>query len=404
MNKTCTFSTISMTLALLLLAGRANAEQPIVADSTQAEIDRELAEMAAIAAAKLVKTAPVAPAPIQANPDPAPTPAIVAEQPAQAPAFTSQRSSVLGDTIAQLVPTLLKRRQATISPENATAISPDLDRDNLSREPGVSASADLSTGAASASGRKIILPARETETTTTSFGDVYALNQRWKEQDRAAAESRARRDDASIDQSTFASQEPSTFTVVIDPVPEPRSASSESWRMLAEPGQQHQLLDIFAGTWQVEGRFETQPGQPPEIASGTMVSTWQLGQRWLRQEYTGSMPSLGRFEGLGFFGYDNAKGKFVTTWMDTLSTTAMTSHGLFNENAGSFTLTGSFTGTDGVTYTQRQVVTVQTRDSYTIALTLIGPDQVETPSGTVTYTRIGGMRTFTNEGGSSLQP
>lgn len=405
-------STISMTLALTLIAGHARAEQPVVAEATQAEIDQELAEMAAIAAAKLAPKPPVqlvtppSIAPVaQQEAAPAassPLPAIV---PPAKTASTQEppRGSMLGDTIAQLVPSLLRRRQATIAPESPSATPTDRNPANLSREIVLTSGGDAFIDSSVTSGKTIVLPPRES-TSTTSFDDVYALNQRWKEQDRAAAESRARRTQTPTEQPLYAAHEPDLSSITRERPSAPSHESSESWRVLAEPGHHHQLLDIFAGTWQVEGRFETQPGQPPEIATGTMVSTWQLGQRWLRQEYTGSMPSLGTFEGIGFFGYDNAKNKFVATWMDTLSTTAMTSHGTFNEMATSFTLNGAFTAPDGGSFVQKQVLTVQSRDRYTVALSLIGPDQTETPTGTVIYTRLGGIRTFTNEGGSSLQP
>lgn len=168
------------------------------------------------------------------------------------------------------------------------------------------------------------------------------------------------------------------------------------WQQLARPSAAHALLDVFAGTWSVEGKFDTGPGEPPATATGTMTTTWTLGKRWLRQEYSGNMPALGAFAGIGYLGFDNAQQRFISTWMDTLSTSVITSAGTFNDSTGVFTLVGQFAAPGGQMFSQKQVVTVQSRDRYSIVLILVSPDGSESRTGEVRYVRSGGVRTFTS--------
>lgn len=177
------------------------------------------------------------------------------------------------------------------------------------------------------------------------------------------------------------------------PVAQPDSAF-EVPPAAADPGMNHNLLDIFVGTWDVSANFDNGPGQPSETASGSMVNSWQLGGRWLKQDYTGQMASLGSFRGLGYLGYDNIARCFVATWMDTLSTACLTSKGSFDEATATFTLSGDFTAPGGEKFKQRQVITVLSLDRYTVTMYLTGPDHVEFKTGNLEYTR--SIRTITN--------
>lgn len=168
---------------------------------------------------------------------------------------------------------------------------------------------------------------------------------------------------------------------------DPMEAGTEPAAAASEPGPCHNLLDIFVGTWDVTANFDTGPGQPPETASGQMSNSWQLGGRWLKQEYSGQMSSLGAFRGLGFLGYDNLQKTFVGTWMDTLSTSCIISKGEYDQSTSTFTLTGDFTVPGGERFKQKQVMTVLSPDRYVVTMFLAGPDGVEFKTGNLEYTR-----------------
>jgi hypothetical protein len=81
------------------------------------------------------------------------------------------------------------------------------------------------------------------------------------------------------------------------------------------------------------------PGAPAQEAKGTAEFTAVLGGRFVRQDFTGDM--MGQpFHGVGYTGYDNFKGQFVSTWMDDMSTGVMTSAGAADKDGKSVTLTG----------------------------------------------------------------
>ncbi|MFT3687266.1 MAG: DUF1579 family protein [Phycisphaerales bacterium] len=99
------------------------------------------------------------------------------------------------------------------------------------------------------------------------------------------------------------------------------------------------------------------------------------------------MTSLGAFRGLGFVGYDNLQKVYVATWMDTLSTSCMSSKGSYDESSSTFTLIGDFSVPGGERYKQKQVMTVLNPDRYVVTMYLTGPDGVEFKTGNLEYTR-----------------
>lgn len=171
------------------------------------------------------------------------------------------------------------------------------------------------------------------------------------------------------------------------PAHDPMEVGTQNAAAASMPGTHHNVLDVLVGVWDVSANFDAGPGQPPETASGRMTNSWQLEGRWLKQDYTGTMASLGRFTGLGYIGYDNVAGHYVSTWMDTLSTTMLSSKGSFDKDRSALTLSGQFAVPGGATFSQRQVITVAGPDRYTVAMYLTGPDGVEFKTGDLEYTR-----------------
>jgi hypothetical protein len=399
-------------LWLATLAGSVLAAQPIVRETTQEQLDAELAEMQAIAQRRAVQPA-AAPAPAQPLQFTAPSqlgnvqapPPAPAQSAASVPSDQPVGGSMLGDTVSRIASQLLRRRQSTLA-NGPGASTPEVD-------------AVVSTNVRTDEGT-IALPSPTVEPQapmTRASVEAMAITQ----QDQATSADNARQQRFRLRKAT-ATRPTMSGEPLFRPesAPTDQAASNEPWRALAEPGRNHRLLEIFVGTWVVEGRFPGAEGQPPEVASGTMTTTWELGNRWLTQRYEGSMPSTGNFEGLGLMGFDNAQQRFVASWMDTLSTGAVTSSGTFDQSTRAFTLTGRL-NVPGVNapISQRQTITVQSRNRYIIELAIVQPDGTSIPTGTVTYTRAGdhdaaaqgadglhghGVRRFTNTGETPETP
>lgn len=92
------------------------------------------------------------------------------------------------------------------------------------------------------------------------------------------------------------------------------------------PGRHHARLGAFAGSWDIHTRFWQQPGSAPHESDGTAEVRLILGGRFLEQRQEGS--HLGKStSGIGYVGFDNAKGRYVSLWLDDLNTAVLRTEG-----------------------------------------------------------------------------
>ena len=108
-----------------------------------------------------------------------------------------------------------------------------------------------------------------------------------------------------------------------------QKAMMEAWQKASAAGEPHQRLLGMEGTWDAEVSMWMQPGQPPAKSMGTSVNKPILGGRWIEQRFTGTAMNQ-PFQGIGYTGYDNTKKKYVSTWIDNMSTAVMVSEGAFD--------------------------------------------------------------------------
>lgn len=106
-----------------------------------------------------------------------------------------------------------------------------------------------------------------------------------------------------------------------------QQAMMEAWQKAATPGAQHQqLIEQFAGQWDATITMWMDPAAPPMTEAGRSTNTAVLGDRHVRMDYRGQF--MGQpFEGVGYSGYDNVTGQYVSSWMDNTSTGMHVSHG-----------------------------------------------------------------------------
>lgn len=114
-------------------------------------------------------------------------------------------------------------------------------------------------------------------------------------------------------------------------------AMMEVYKKLGALGAPHKLLASMAGGWNTKIKSWMEPDRPPMESTGTCEQKMVLGGRFLLQEFTGEMMGS-PFTGIGIAGYDNHTQKYVSTWIDSMSTAI-----LFFEGTGS---------ADGKTITQ----------------------------------------------------
>jgi hypothetical protein len=114
----------------------------------------------------------------------------------------------------------------------------------------------------------------------------------------------------------------------------------KKWKEVSTPGAAHKQLEAMAGTWKVETKsWMAGPGSEPSVSSGTATMHMVLGGRFLQQDMTGSMMDM-PFNGMGLTGYDNFKKKYVSFWIDNMSTSMATMEGEMDKDGKSCTYWG----------------------------------------------------------------
>jgi hypothetical protein len=112
------------------------------------------------------------------------------------------------------------------------------------------------------------------------------------------------------------------------------------WQESMTPGAQHKMLEESVGTWDAEVKmWMNGPKGEPMVSKGTSESKMVLGGRYLQQDFTGEM--MGQpFVGTGFTGYDNFKKKYVSFWIDNMSTGMSTMDGVLEKDGKTTTMWG----------------------------------------------------------------
>ena len=127
------------------------------------------------------------------------------------------------------------------------------------------------------------------------------------------------------------------------------------------PGKPHQELAKQAGSWDLAVKIWMKPGAPPQENKGTAERTMMLGGRVLSEKVNGDpMAGMGPFEGFGLSGFDNASGKYWSTWTDNMGTGVVMSTGTCNEKTSTCTFKGSYV--DPMTKKTKHTRMVEHRD------------------------------------------
>lgn len=103
-------------------------------------------------------------------------------------------------------------------------------------------------------------------------------------------------------------------------------AQMEAWQKTMTPGAGHARLEPMVGTWIAKTTMVMGPGAPPAVSEGVSDQRLILGGRYLEQHYRGTVMGM-PFEGRGYTAYDNARNRYVGTWMDNFGTGMMHSVG-----------------------------------------------------------------------------
>ena len=165
-------------------------------------------------------------------------------------------------------------------------------------------------------------------------------------------------------------------------------ALMEKMKTLASPGEAHKALEPLAGKWKYTGKFWMTPDAQPQPMEGTAKNEMIYGGRFLKQEIEG--PWMGQtFNGIGYTGYDNIKGEYESTWIDSVGTGMMTVSGQYDAAAKTLKQSGanSCPLTGEKDRKGRSEWTVVDPDHNTYTSYTAGPDGKEFKSMEIDYTR-----------------
>jgi len=162
----------------------------------------------------------------------------------------------------------------------------------------------------------------------------------------------------------------------------------EQMEKYGAPAKEHALLATYQGTWNVDGAFWEMPDQPPMKMSGESTMTMIMDGRFLFQEYDSEF--MGQpYKGSGVTGYDRIKNRYVSVWIDNMSTGLMISDGKAkNADHSVIEYTGPVPDVmQGKYVPSRTVERRVSDDKLVIEMYMPGPDGKEMKTMELVYTR-----------------
>jgi hypothetical protein len=164
------------------------------------------------------------------------------------------------------------------------------------------------------------------------------------------------------------------------PKPDAKPGSMDDPQMMATmmalalPGENHKLLEATTGSWTYKGKWWMHPDAPPLEYSGTTTTKSLMDGRYFASEHSGKMSMPGpdgkmmemEFKGLATEGYDNAKKKFIASWIDNMGTGIMLMEGTYDPATKTVTYTGEEEPMPGMKFKVRQSITYTDKDHHTM--------------------------------------
>jgi len=141
---------------------------------------------------------------------------------------------------------------------------------------------------------------------------------------------------------------------------------------MAKPNENHKVLEKEIGSWNYKVKWWMSPQAPPMESTGTTSTKSVMDGRYIISEHTGKMSMPGPdgkmmdsdFKGIGTEGYDNAKKKYVASWIDNMGTGIMLMEGTYDPASKTLTYLGEEEPMPGMKFNVRQSVTYADKDHH----------------------------------------
>jgi hypothetical protein len=143
---------------------------------------------------------------------------------------------------------------------------------------------------------------------------------------------------------------------------------------LAKPGENHKMLAQGVGEWTYKVKMYMSPGAEPMESSGTASTKAIMDGRFFVSNHSGKFQMPGpdgkmmdmNFKGMAVEGYDNAKKKFVSSWIDNMGTGIMNIEGTYDAGTKTFTFTAELEMMPGMKTKIRELIKIVDKDHHTM--------------------------------------
>jgi hypothetical protein len=151
-----------------------------------------------------------------------------------------------------------------------------------------------------------------------------------------------------------------------------------------EPTAEHKWLADGAGKWKATGKVFVGPGQEMPL-SGVQTNTMQPGGLW---QITDFKEDTGPFVGHGIAGYDPAKKKFVSVWVDSMGTELAPAEGTLSADKKTLTMEFMATGPTGEKEKMKETITRKDDKTSFFEMFKVGADGKQMKVLEITYTKM----------------
>jgi hypothetical protein len=168
--------------------------------------------------------------------------------------------------------------------------------------------------------------------------------------------------------STLSATQPTSAT---GQPPNPQEMMKQMMEM-SKLNENHKLLADMNGNWNYTIKFwmNPDPSAPPQQSKGTATRKSVMGGRYVVMDVSGKMQMPGQdgkmkdmqFKGMGIEGYDNARQKFVGSWIDNMGTGIQFSDGTYDPATKTLTYTSEIEMMPGMKTPVREVLKIADKD------------------------------------------
>ncbi len=129
--------------------------------------------------------------------------------------------------------------------------------------------------------------------------------------------------------------------IVLPPPPSAEEiAMMKAYESYATPGEEHTKMANDVGDWLENITIWSAPGAPPMKSTSKMAVTMVLEGRYQQAMHNGTFNNM-PFKGLSTLAYDNAKKKYISTWIDNMGTGIMVMEGKPNASGKMMEMKGT---------------------------------------------------------------